>query len=59
MIRRGDEHRVDGLLLLQHLTEIDIVRAAEVRRLLSVVLLDLRLHWQATAHAFEVKVLQG
>ncbi len=47
VIGRGHEHRVDGLFLVQHHAEVFVVGAAEVGRLLGVVLLDLGLDRQA------------
>lgn len=40
VVRRGHEHCVDGFFLLQHVAEIDMAGAAEVRCLRRVVLLD-------------------
>ena len=58
MIGRGAEHGIDGGLLFQHDAEVLVLRAAEVRRLLGVVLFDLGTHWLAPAAVLVVERLE-
>jgi hypothetical protein len=52
------QHRVDLLLLRQHLAEVGVLSTAEVRRRLFVVALDHRAHGLPPGHAAEVKALE-
>ena len=58
VIGRRAQHRVDRLLLRQHLAEVDVLRAAEVRGRLFVVPLDHRAHGLPPGHAAEVEALE-
>jgi hypothetical protein len=58
MVGRGDQHRVDRLLLLEHHPEVFVDRARVVGRLGAVVLLDFGLHRAAAGLPLVVPALQ-
>jgi hypothetical protein len=55
VIGRGDEHGVDGRLLLQHLAEVGMHGALVIWRLAGVALLDFRPHRTASRFAAVVR----
>ena len=59
MVRRGAQHSIDALFLLQHDAEVFVSGAAAVGRLLAIVLFDLLLNGPPASHAFEVELLEA